>query len=154
REVAFPLGGIGTGTVSLGGRGELRDWEIFNRPAKGRSLPCSFFALWCRPRGEQPAARILERQLLPPFISEHGLPPWGVSGLPRMREATFVGTYPTARIQFDEPGLPLAVELEALNPFRPFDDRTSGMPVAIFRWRLRNRTSEPVDATLVYTQLN
>ena len=26
-EVAFPLGGIGTGTVSLGGRSELRDWE-------------------------------------------------------------------------------------------------------------------------------
>src|SRR5262245_8640469 len=33
KEVAFPLGGIGTGTVSIGGRGELRDWEIFNRPA-------------------------------------------------------------------------------------------------------------------------
>jgi hypothetical protein len=31
-EIAFPLGGIGTGTVSLGGRGDLRDWEIFNRP--------------------------------------------------------------------------------------------------------------------------
>ena len=32
--IALPLGGIGTGTVSLGGRGELRDWEIVNRPAK------------------------------------------------------------------------------------------------------------------------
>ena len=46
RDVAFPLGGIGTGTVSLGARGELRDWEIFNRPAKGRTLPFSFVALW------------------------------------------------------------------------------------------------------------
>src|SRR5882757_3210056 len=36
-QVAFPLGGIGTGTVSIGGRGELRDWEIFNRPAKRRN---------------------------------------------------------------------------------------------------------------------
>src|SRR6266446_9335703 len=27
-EVAFPLGGIGTGTVSIGGRGELCDWYI------------------------------------------------------------------------------------------------------------------------------
>src|SRR5205085_10887096 len=44
-EIAFPLGGIGTGTVSLGGRGELRDWEIFNRPNKGRSLPFTFVAL-------------------------------------------------------------------------------------------------------------
>ena len=33
-QIALPLGGIGTGTVSLGGRGELRDWEIMNVPAK------------------------------------------------------------------------------------------------------------------------
>ena len=29
-RIALPLGGIGTGTVSLGGRGDLRDWEIMN----------------------------------------------------------------------------------------------------------------------------
>ena len=34
-QIAIPLGGIGTGTVSLGGRGQLRDWEIMNRPSKG-----------------------------------------------------------------------------------------------------------------------
>lgn len=36
-RIALPLGGIGTGTVSLGGRGELRDWEIMNTPAKNYS---------------------------------------------------------------------------------------------------------------------
>ncbi len=25
-QIAFPLGGIGTGTISLGGWGQLRDW--------------------------------------------------------------------------------------------------------------------------------
>jgi len=34
-RVALPLGGIGTGTVSLTGFGSLRDWEVVNRPAKG-----------------------------------------------------------------------------------------------------------------------
>jgi len=43
-EIAFPLGRIGTGTVSLGGGGQLRDWEIFNRPNKGGKLPFSFAA--------------------------------------------------------------------------------------------------------------
>ena len=42
-EIAFPLGGLGTGMVSLGGRGQLRDWEIMNRPAKGSLVPFSFF---------------------------------------------------------------------------------------------------------------
>jgi len=49
-RIALPLGGIGTGTVSLGGRGDLRDWEIMNRPAKGfvplRGRSGPFFALF------------------------------------------------------------------------------------------------------------
>jgi hypothetical protein len=34
-KIALPVGGIGTGTISLGGIGDLRDWEIMNKPAKG-----------------------------------------------------------------------------------------------------------------------
>lgn len=54
-QIALPLGGIGTGTVSLGGRGELRDWEIMNVPAKkystvttGNNAP--FFAIYAKPQ--------------------------------------------------------------------------------------------------------
>ena len=49
-EAAFLLGGIGTGNVSISSRGDLRDWEIFNRPAKGLKIPYSFFAICCRDR--------------------------------------------------------------------------------------------------------
>jgi uncharacterized protein (DUF608 family) len=154
REIAFPLGGIGTGTVSLGGRGELRDWEIFNRPAKGCSLPFTFFALWARPADGDAIARVLERQLLPPFVADRGLPPWGVAGLPRLGEARFGGTYPIAEAQFYDDRLPLRVELEAYSPFAPFDDRLSGMPVAIFIWRMTNPGTASVDGTLVYSQFN
>ena len=44
-QIRFPLGGIGTGTISLGGRGELRDWEIFNRPNRDSWLPYNLFIL-------------------------------------------------------------------------------------------------------------
>lgn len=44
-EIAFPLGGIGTGSVSLGGWGQLRDWEVMNRPAKGFVVRQAFSTL-------------------------------------------------------------------------------------------------------------
>ena len=46
--IAFPLGGIGTGSISLGGRGQLRDWEIFNRPDKGHSPDYAFPSIWVK----------------------------------------------------------------------------------------------------------
>ena len=45
KEIIFPLGGIGTGSIGLAGNGALVDWEIFNRPNKGSINPYSFFAV-------------------------------------------------------------------------------------------------------------
>lgn len=53
-QVAFPLGGIGTGNVSIGARGQLKDWEIFNRPGKDVILPYTFFALRTQSESREP----------------------------------------------------------------------------------------------------
>ena len=89
-EVAFPLGGIGTGNVSLGGRGELRDWEIFNRPGKGKILPFSFVALWARPEGEAATVKVVESLLMPPFRGAGGFHRDSAEGLPRFKASAFL----------------------------------------------------------------
>ena len=96
----------------------------------------------------------MERRLLPPFVADRGLSPWAVASLPRLEEATFTGAYPTATIRFHDSTLPVEAELEAFTPFVPLDDRISGLPVAVFLWRLRNPSSRPVELTLAYTQMN
>lgn len=153
-EVAFPLGGIGTGSVCLGGRGNLRDWEIFNRPAWGTVLPFTFFALWARPRGSEAVTRVLERRLLPPFVVGNGIPFDQMAGLPRLAEAQFTGAYPLAHMSFSDAGVPLRVELEAFNPFVPLAVDDSGLPVAVLRWRLHNPLVVPVDVTVAFSLLN
>lgn len=155
RAVAFPLGGIGTGTVSLGGRGDLRDWEIFNHPGKGKDLPYSFFALWARKEGGTPVAKVLERELFPPYSSAgFGSPADQVSGLPRLREARFRGEYPFAWIDFEDEELPVRVSLEAWNPLIPLDAKNSGIPAAIFTWRLTNPHDKAVRFALAATLFN
>ncbi|HLK56071.1 MAG TPA: GH116 family glycosyl-hydrolase [Chthonomonadaceae bacterium] len=154
REIAFPLGGIGTGTVSLGGRGQLRDWEIFNHPGKGKGLPYTFFALYAEAEGSPGVARVLERRLMPPYSAGFGLPTSSVSGLPRLKEATFHGEYPLARIDFHDDALPVQVSLEAYNPFIPMNEKDSGIPVALFLWTLTNTSGKPVRATVACNLLN
>src|SRR6185437_16692523 len=46
KMISFPLGGVAAGSLGLGGRGQLRDWEIFNRPNQGGSPAYAFPAIW------------------------------------------------------------------------------------------------------------
>ena len=155
-EIAFPLGGIGTGTVSLGGRGDFRDWEIFNRPNKGKVLPFTFVALWTKSAqlSQSATIRVVEAPLQPPFRGSDGFARNRAQGLPRMAGARFTGSYPFAEIAFEDERLPLAVSLEAFNPLIPLDTDDSSLPVAIFRYRLTNRTRSTVDAALAFSILN
>src|SRR5580700_1299224 len=65
--IAFPLGGVCAGCLSLGGRGQLRDWEIFNRPDKGNAPAYAFPAIWAQAGNRKPVARVLESRIQPPF---------------------------------------------------------------------------------------
>src|ERR1041385_5711662 len=138
KEVAFPLGGIGTGTVSIGGRGELRDWEIFNRPAKRRILPFTFVALWAKAEGETPLVRAVEGPIQPPYTGWNGYSRESGQGLRHFQKATLTGKYPIATVDFEDSALPVSVSLEAFTPFVPLNVDDSSLPTAIFKYRIAN----------------
>jgi hypothetical protein len=92
--LAFPLGGIGAGSISLGGRGQLRDWEIFNRPDKGNAPAYCFPAIWAQAGSAKPVARVLESRILPPYEGATGLGFRNAPGLQRLAAATFTGEFP------------------------------------------------------------
>ena len=97
-RVALPLGGIGTGTVSLGGRGALQDWEIFNRPAKGFSPERCFFALYARPAGGPAVTRALEGPVPDEAYEGPRGSPARNHGLPRFRNCSFHAAYPLGQV--------------------------------------------------------
>ena len=153
-QIAFPIGGIGTGSISLNGYGALQDWEIFNRPGKGNRPAYTFFVLWAKEEGEQPITKVVEARPNPPFASSHGFPREIGTGLPHMAEASFWGAYPFAKIVFKDADMPLKVSLEAFNPFIPLNPEDSALPVVILKYRLKNKSKKPVDATLSGSLLN
>lgn len=150
-EAFFLLGGIGTGNVSIGARGQLADWEIFNRPNKGSWLANTFFAIYAKPQNRPSIARVLESRLHPPYSAENKE---SVPGLPRLRDSRMRGEYPFVWIDFEDDALPLDITLEAFTPFIPLDPEDSGLPCAVFNYRVKNLSSESVDVSIVGSLLN
>ncbi|HUS91742.1 MAG TPA: GH116 family glycosyl-hydrolase [Phycisphaerae bacterium] len=153
-RIAMPLGGIGTGTVSLGGRGDLRDWEVVNRPAKGFTPAGSFFALWAKAAGRPGVTRCIEGAIPPEqYEGDRGCVAPN-HGLPRFRECSFAAAYPLGQVLLRDRDVPLDVRIEAFNPLVPADADDSGIPVAVLRFVLVNRTSRPVAASVCGSLLN
>jgi uncharacterized protein (DUF608 family) len=151
-RIALPLGGIGTGTVSLGGRGNLRDWEIMNRPAKGfvpvyyRSGPS--FVLFARPEGGKPVSRLLEGKY-PEELYEGPNGAKGLNhGLPRFEKCSFAAAYPLGQVFLADRDVPLKVTLQAFNPLVPGNVADSSLPVAILRFQLHNPGRKTVKASV------
>jgi non-lysosomal glucosylceramidase len=83
--IAFPLGGVGAGSLSLGGRGDLREWQIFNKAQQGNSLGYAFPSIFVKAGDAKPVARVLESRILPPYEGQNGLDVYnclGCRGLP------------------------------------------------------------------------
>jgi uncharacterized protein (DUF608 family) len=147
-RISCPLGGIGTGSIGLGGRGNLQDWQIFNRSEIGNALEYSFPSVWVKTAGAAPFSAVLERRLLPPYdLHQEGLGSANVPGLPRFAEATLFGSFPTARVEFEEPECPVTVALEAFSPFQPLDADASGLPCAVLTYEVHN--PKPIAAEVV-----
>ena len=77
-----------------------------------------------------------------------------MDGLPCFDSVTFDGTFPFARLRFEKEGIPLDVELAALNPFIPLDVDASSFPAALLIYRLTNRSVRPVSASVAWSMMN
>lgn len=158
-EVAMPLGGIGTGTVSIGGKGDLRDWEIMNRGALGY-LPAfklveptiangPFFALYYKEQNKAAEIKVLEG----PVAVKDYYGDWGSeainSGFPRFEETTFAAAYPLAQVNFKHKDVPVSIRLESFNPLIVGDADKSGIPVAVLRYVITNNTNESIETSIV-----
>ena len=53
REIVFPLGGIGTGSLGIAGNGRLCDFEMFNHPNKGSLMGFTHFAVAAETAGRR-----------------------------------------------------------------------------------------------------
>ena len=144
-HVAMPLGGIGTGNVSICADGGLRQWQLHHLGNHRGDLPFSFFAVrvsqWEPPYD---AVRVLQAPpasgTSTPLVTDNQVPHWQRELLVRHRGVAgtrFRATYPVAEIDYDD-DLPVRISLESFTPMVPLDVETSSLPVAMFTFTITN----------------
>ena len=154
RAVSFPVGGIGAGCIGLAGNGDLAEWEIFNRPAKGVRNGLSHFAV----RAEREGGGVVDARILhgdfagelsgagdAPFAGfGYGPDADSLCGLPHFRSVSLRGEFPVGEWSFRDPRFPGDATLAAWSPFVPGRSDVSSLPCAVFEISLRNRAREPL----------
>ncbi len=163
REVKFPLGGIGSGSVSIAGNGRLCDWEIFNRPAKGSNNGYSHIAVSAKVNGKTYAKVLngdIDRDLVGQYskaqFGGYGFGPSGqtMCGFPHFENVSFDGQFPIARLTFTDKNFPGKVVLTAFNPFIPRDSENSSIPAAFFEITYENDTDDEIEFTAALSVRN
>lgn len=147
-QISFPLGGIGTGAIGLAGNGALVDWEIYNRPNKGSHNPYSFFAIKAEFPDGSSDVRVLQGDLKTDLTGKYngdaysyGVGPRNstMCGFPHFRDVRFDGSFPIAKVTFEDDTFPATVTMTAFNPMIPLDADDSSIPAAFFEITVESR---------------
>ncbi len=163
KEISFPLGGIGTGCIGLGGDGRLIDWEIFNRPSKGSFNGYSHFAIRAI-NGDEITAAVLNGDLMKDYHGQYSsgkLPGYGhgpfcekMYGYPHFKNLEFDGEFPIAKLSFEDAEFPGKLVMTAFNPFIPRDSKNSSIPAAFFEFDVENTTDKELKYQIALSVTN
>lgn len=164
KEIIFPLGGMGTGSIGFSGRGELKEFEIFGRPNKGSYNGLSFFAIRAEDGENILSARILNGDLQKDCMGTlqqrcysgfgFGADRENMAGFPHFKESRFTGEFPIAELSLSDEKFPAVIKETAFNPFIPGDSKDSSLPVAMFEISVENRAERALTYTLAFSLAN
>ncbi len=164
REIVFPLGGIGTGSIGYAGNGRFMDWEICNRPDKGSTNGYTHLAIRCRDCAGQVYARVLQGDFPGSRMGQYdkgeyhgyGYGPLGATmcGFPHFRSCVFTGAFPFCHLELADDDFPARVCITAYNPMIPLDADNSSLPAALFTVAITNHGKETMTFDTAFSLRN
>ena len=151
--IGMPVGGIGCGTVYLGGDGRLWLWDVFNKNQTG--------VIYKNVKWHEKIQ--FNFDFLRPFDGANYVEPvkdvrpldqgfavrMEVDGKKIMKrlqaddweEVSFEATYPMATVRYIDRAVPLSITLRAYSPFVPLNADDSGLPVTILSFTIENKAA-------------
>ncbi|VFQ65919.1 unnamed protein product [Cuscuta campestris] len=151
-----PLGGMGSGSISRGFRGEFRHFQILPATCETSPVMANQFSIFIsRDGGNKKYASVLSpgRHEGLGKHNDHGISSWGwnLSG----QHSTYHALFPRTWTIYDgEPDPELKVSCRQISPFIPHNYRESSLPTSVFVYTLVNTGKERAKVSLLFTWAN
>lgn len=158
--IGMPVGGIGCGTVYVGGDGRLWLWDVFNKNQTG--------VIYKNVKWHEKVQ--FNFDFLRPFDGANYVEPVkdirpldqgfavrievdGKTIIKRLHESdweeiSFEATYPMATVRYHDKSLPIDITLKIYSPFIPLNEEDSGLPATIFTFTIENKSPSEAKVTL------
>ena len=161
-RIGMTVGGIGCGTVYLSGDGRLYVWDIFHQPHEGVVLNKTEIPKGLQGLKGQKIAKERDgaNYIKPPTVANQPNPfkqgfSLSLDGqAPRSldhagwKSVHFTGRWPLGTVDYEDPEIPLAVQLNAWTPFIPLETADSSLPVTVMEYTIRNTGQKAVSGKL------
>jgi len=157
-DQGLPLGGIGTGGITLAASGSFTRWTLKAGAVKTFREPACGFALWQKPAGGEAMARALQPP--PDNAAKSQLSAWTWVGAGQKGAWSFLGDqadgaydalFPIARHAFESgQSETVRLKIESWSPVIPGRLDWAGLPVAIFQCTLQNTADIRADAAVMF----
>ncbi|CAI9117799.1 OLC1v1019284C2 [Oldenlandia corymbosa var. corymbosa] len=151
-----PLGGMGSGSISRGFRGEFRQFQLLPGACEASPIMANQFSIFIsRDGGSKNYASVLapgQHEGLGKS-GDQGISSWGwnLDG----QHSTYHALFPRAWTIYDgEPDPELKISCRQISPFIPHNYRESSLPTAVFVYTLVNTGKERAKVSLLFTWAN
>ncbi|XP_058094705.1 uncharacterized protein LOC131240472 [Magnolia sinica] len=151
-----PLGGMGSGSISRGFRGEFRHWQIIPGLCEPSPVMANQFSIFIsRDGGNKKYSSVLapgQHEGLGK-LGDQGISSWdwNLSG----QHSTYHALFPRAWTIYDgEPDPELKISCRQISPFIPHNYRESSLPTSVFVYTLVNTGRERAKVSLLFTWAN
>ncbi|KAF0909315.1 hypothetical protein E2562_034955 [Oryza meyeriana var. granulata] len=150
-----PLGGMGSGSISRGFRGEFKHWQIIPGSCEMSPVMANQFSIFITRGGNKKYSSVLapgQHDSLKKS-SDDGISSWDWKL--RGDRSTYHALFPRAWTVYDgEPDPELKVSCRQISPFIPHNYQESSLPTSVFVYTIVNTGKERAKVSLVMTWAN
>eukprot|EP01118_Nematostelium_gracile_P005718 TRINITY_DN1816_c0_g1_i1.p1 TRINITY_DN1816_c0_g1~~TRINITY_DN1816_c0_g1_i1.p1 ORF type:complete len:922 (-),score=224.06 TRINITY_DN1816_c0_g1_i1:38-2803(-) len=150
--MGVPIGGIGSGSIGRGWRGDFCRWQIApTGVAQFKIVEADQFSVFVQRKGKKGKGMKKATVLSPNKPSQKSLSSW--SWNLDATKSNYYALFPRAWTTYEvDPSVHLTCK--QISPVIPHNYKESSYPVGVFEWKIENSGDSPVDVSIMFTFQN